>query len=262
MIRAFLDEEAPGKRESIRTHLATCTDCRELAEGQARAVERVSDALSLLDVEPPLERARLRVVKRGPARSRPFPTLRRYLPRAASFLVLLTAGTAAALPGSPVREWIARGWDAVTGSGGAESTSTTSLEEAPVPEPATSGAPPNVGATLAATTEGVELRVSGLSETASLRVVLVEGDRAGIFAGEGTRFRSETRRLEAFDPPGDVRVEIPRDATTVTVTVNGEVYLEKTKEGLELLGPVRTRTPTEVRFGPSGGDPNAPPPTG
>jgi len=57
-------------------------------------------------------------------------------------------------------------------------------------------------------------------------------------------------------------VEIPRGATAVTVTVNGEVYLEKTKEGLELLGPVRTRSPTEIRFGPSGGDPNAPPPSG
>jgi len=262
LIRAFLDGEAPGERENIRTHLATCTECRELAEGQAGALERVTDALSHLDVEPPLETARLRVVKATAGKSPPHQALRRYLPHAASFLVLLTAGTAAALPGSPVRKWITWTWEAVSGSGSGVTASTTSSEEDPAPESVASETLPSVGATLTAPPEGVELHVSGFSAEASLRVVLVDGDRAGIFAGEGTRFRSETRRLEASDPPGDVTVEIPRSAAAVTLTVNGEVYLEKTEEGLELLGPVRARSSTEIRFGPSGGDPNAPPPTG
>lgn len=252
MIRAFLDGEASAQVETLAAHLAECPRCAALADGQEEVLGGFGDALLSLDMEPPVERARARVLRREADRRRPGVILRRNLPRAASFVALLVAGSAFALPGSPLRGWLASTWNSVTGSGDAATEILPSPEDAPA-------SPEMVGATIPVSSDGLELSVRGLAEGASVRVVLVEGDRAGIFAGEGTRFRSEARRLEASSPLGDVTVEIPRDAVLVSVVVNGEVFLRKTAQGLQLLGPVRTRTPTEIRFGPSGGSANPPP---
>jgi hypothetical protein len=251
MIRAFMDGEASGPWQDLGAHLTECPQCAALAEGQVHALETLVEVLSCLDVEPAMERARARVLEKEAESRRLGVILRRNIPRAASFVVLLTAGTAFALPGSPLREWLARTWETASGPGKA------APEASPAPAGATT-APEMVGATIPATSDGIELTVLGLPEGSSVRVVLVEGDRAGIFAGEGTRFRSEARRLVASEPPGDITMEIPRGATLVSVVVNGELYLRKTGEGLELLGPVRNRTPTEIRFGPSDRGANPP----
>lgn len=255
MIRALLDGEAAGQWKELRAHLDGCPQCAAVARAQARAHGALVEALPFLDVEPPIERARARVLRREAERRRPLVVLRRNLPKAASFVVLLTAGTAFALPGSPLREWLATTWKTMSGPG----------EGATGASPAVEGAPPTpgtVGATIPATSDGLELSILGLREGASVRVLLVEGNRAGIFAGEGTRFRSEARGLEAAQPPGDVTMEVPTDAPLVTIVVNGEIFLRKTSQGLELPGPVRDRTSTEIRFGPSGGSTNPPPSDG
>jgi len=248
-IRAFLDGEATGNPEELRAHLETCGQCGALAQVQSRAVVAVAEALSLLDIEPRLEEARGRILRMETETRGPGAKLRRNLPRAASFVILLTAGAAAALPGSPVRRWVTRGWEAVSGP--------EELVTAPAPEhdevKGAEGAPAGtgmVGATIPVSAEGLELHLRGLGAGASLRILFVEGSQAGIFAGEGTRFRSEAGRLVASSPPGDVTMEIPLQAPRVSVVVNGETYLRKTEGGLELLGPVRARTPTEIRFGP------------
>ena len=256
-IRAFLDGEATGEFEDTQAHLAQCPQCRTLAREQSLALDSLSEALALLDVEPPLETIRVRLLREMSGGRRGWGTFRRNLPRAASFAILLTAGAAAALPGSPVRRWVTRGWDAVSGSGEtteAVSPSPSATEGTDVPGPEVG----TVGATIPAGADGLELHVRELAGTASLRILLVEGSQAGIFGGEGTRFRTEAGRVIATGPPGDVTMEIPMEASPVLVVVNGEVYLRKTEEGLELLGPVLARTPTEIRFGPSGAGTNGP----
>ncbi len=255
MIRALMDDEAAVKWKELRAHLDECPQCAATASAQLRAHGALVEALPFLDVDPPIEQARARVLRREAERRRPGAVLRRNLPRAASFVVLLTAGTAFALPGSPLREWLATTWKSVS----------VPREGATEASPAPEGLPPTpgtVGATIPATADGLELRILGLREGASVRVLLVEGSRAGIFAEEGTRFRSEARGLEATQPPGDVTVEVPADAALVSVFVNGEVFLRKTAQGMELLGPVRDRTSTEIRFGPLGGGTNRPPSDG
>lgn len=255
MIRALMDGEAVGQWKELRAHLDECPQCAATAGAQARAHGALVEALPFLDVEPPMEKARARVLRREAERRRPGVVLRRNLPRAASFVVLLTAGTAFALPGSPLREWLATTWKSVSGPGEAATEASPALEGVP-PTPGT------VGATIPATSDGLELRILELREGASVRVLLVEGNRAGIFAEEGTRFRSQAGRLEATQPPGDVTMEVPTDAAIVSIVVNGEVFLRKTAQGLELLGPVRDRTSTEIRFRPSGGGTNRPPSDG
>lgn len=256
LIRAFLDGEAGREAGRLRTHLDECAACSVVAEEQRRALATLRDALALLDVEPSGGRARERILRTASERRRLAGQLRRSLPRAAAIIVFLAAGAAAAMPGSPVRQWALAGFRATFGSQG---TSPSTPVESPglVPEAAPAGTE-TVGATLRATSEGLELRVVGLRPGALLRVSLVEGDRAGIFAGEGTRFRTESRRMEAADPPGDVKVEIPVGAPDVRLFVNDQVYMRKIDEALEVPGPVLSRTPDEIIFAPSDSTSNAP----
>ena len=257
MIRALLDEEATGENKAARTHLDTCPRCAEAAAEQAADLQVLTEALALLDTDPPAQAARARILEETHARRKRVRMIRWSLPRVASFAVLITAGAAAALPGSPVRQWIADGWRNLGGTRGP--VVTEALEGVgPSPDEGAVEGTERVGATLPVGQGGLELQVRDLSPLASLTVHFVEGNRAGIFSEEGTRFRTEGGRLEASDPPGDVTLEIPSGASPITVVVNGEVYLRKTAGGLQILGPVQTRTPTEIRFGPSGSRPDTP----
>lgn len=256
LIRAFLDGEAGREEEGLRSHMDECAACSVVAQEQRRAMDTLRDALALLDVEPSGGRARERVLRTASERRRLAGRLRRSLPRAAAVIVFLAAGAAAAMPGSPVRQWALAGFRAAFGSQErSPSAPVASPDVAPEAPPA---GPETVGATLRATSEGLELRVVGLRPGALLRVVLVEGDQAGIFAGEGTRFRTESRRMEAAGPPGDVKVEIPGGAADVILYVNDRVYLRKTEEVLEVPGPVLSRTTDEIIFAPSDSTSNAP----
>jgi hypothetical protein len=109
-----------------------------------------------------------------------------------------------------------------------------------------------IGASILAGEEGVELWIRGLPAGADLRVVWVDGNMAGIFAGEGTRFRTEPGRLEAEAPPGAVRVEIPRSLSRVVVGVDGRVLVRVSGDEVDILGPIQRRTPMEVLLRPGG----------
>ena len=261
MIRALLDGEALKDQERLEAHLVECPRCAEVASAQSSRLQAVTEALAVFDKDPPLEMARARLLRREREILRGWSRVRRNLPRAASFAVLITAGAAAALPGSPVRDWLVGGWESLTSGGDPSPASLPGEEEAPGGGEISGGAE-TVGATLRAVEGRIELHVRDLPSEASVTILLVPGDQAGIFAEEGTRFRSERGRLEAVAPPGDVTVEVPSGASQVLVIVNGDIFLRKTDQGMELFGPVRTRTPTEIRFGPSSAPSNGPPSTG
>jgi hypothetical protein len=168
------------------------------------------------------------------------------LPLAASLAFLITAGALSALPGSPVRSWVADQW-------GSSRTASPS-EPLALTGPGNQAAETDLaGATILPTADGVNLYIRGGSGEAEVIVRLVEGEQAGIFAGEGTRFRTEEGILEAVDPPGEVRVEIPRGITSATLFVEGRIFLRKTADGLEIPEPYLTRTENEIRFASSGG---------
>jgi hypothetical protein len=211
-------------------------------------------ALEVLDVEPDVATPRKRVLERRSRQSSRRPFFGSWtLPRAASIALLLTGATVSALPGSPVRRWIVQGWQAVTQASGA------GLSD-PVPEvlsddPTTLSPGQDAaqsGAGIAVSSEGLEIWIHGLSSQADLRVQWTDGEEAWVYAGEGTRFTSTDGRLEAFDPPGLVRVEIPMRAGRVVLGLDGSVLLRKSAGELEILGPVQERTPSEIRFKPPG----------
>jgi len=169
------------------------------------------------------------------------------MPWAASLALLLTAAAASALPGSPVRRWIQDGWAALSGSPAPAPLPV----ERPGGEGELAGSGPEggeTGAGIPLEAGAVEVRIHGLPAEAGLAVQWIDGPEAWIYAGEGTRFSSVEGRLEAYDPPGDVRVVIPLAAQEVTLFLDGSLLLRKTGGEMEVLGPVQERTPSEIRF--------------
>ena len=247
-ILALLDGEVHGaEAEALRAHMASCPECETRLRGVEEASERATQALGALDGEAPdLPKAMSRVQARKSAGAT---TRLISLPRAASIALLLTAAAASALPGSPVRRWVAQGWQALDGSDPVTSPQedrggTGGDEDALTPGAGLA----ETGASIPASTQGVEIWIHDLPAEADLRVIWIEGDEAWIYAGEGTRFNRVGGRLEAFGPPGAVRVELPRNLRQVVVGLDGSVLLRKSGDDVEILAPIQERTPTEILF--------------
>jgi anti-sigma factor RsiW len=277
-----LDEAAAAE---LRSHLARCPACGALAERIARAARRSARALALLEEAPVSNRSRSLEARdrvqarlageRGPASARRAVGWGRgwwvplTLPRAAGIVLLLTGTAAAAVPGSPLREWIVRGWEGLRAG---HSPEVSGMVEGGTEEgagarttPATQPTPPETGATLLPDAGGVELWIQEVPARAEVTVVFLAGDRAGVFAGAGTSYRTGSGRLEASGPPGPVRVELPRGAARAEVRVNGQVVLRRTAAGTEVLGEVARRAEGAVVFvarPPGGSHPNVPRPEG
>ncbi len=269
LILAFLEEElATGEEAEIRAHLAACAACGAEVDGLKRALERSARALTLLDAEPPTREARARLEARRAGNRKPRGGRGWWLPlsRAAGIVLLLAGGASAAVPGSPVREWIARGWGAVRAPGTpAVLEGTPGAPEGAVAAPEVQPFPFETGATLLPEAGGVELWIHEVPPGTEVTVLLSEEGQAGIFAGTGTRYRTEAGKLEAWAPPGAVRVELPRDLPRAVVGVNGVVVLRQAGAQREIMGVVVRQGAGEIVLrAPSGtgGSSNAPRPQG
>ncbi len=248
LIRTFLDGEMEEPQErALQEHLNACAACRGDLDAQEQAWKEASKALRVLNHEPDLAEARARLQARLERGHRSWLSLS----RAASIAVLLTAAVASALPGSPVQRWIMDGWRTLTGPGTPSIQPSGPPLEAgeraglPAPSPAR-----EIGASVPVGAGSLEIWIHHLPPDATLRVEWVEGDQVGIFAGEGTRFSTGEGRLEAFSPPGSVRVELPRSLTRALVGVDGEVLLRKSGPEVDISGSVQGRTPSEIVFHP------------
>jgi hypothetical protein len=249
LILGFLDDELePRDREDIGAHLDRCEACRITAEGLRGSSRFASERLLLLDVEAPTDSARRsldrRIQRKGLRPLIRFPGMA----KAAGIALLLVGGTVSALPGSPVRQWILAGWERVT-HGNAPSADEPQATPSGS-EGASAGSGEESGAGIPTAGGVVEILISDLPANAEVRVLLVDGDNARIYGPPGTHFRTETGRVEAVAPRGAVRVELPHRARVARVIVNGELYLRKNGEQLEILGPVRDSAAAEIRFHP------------
>lgn len=249
-ILAFIDGEA-GQEEAaeIQVHLGVCEACRSEEESLRATSRAITGALGALDTVPSIQEAKARFQARQQTPRRSFWRSMGPLPKAASIALLLTGTAVSALPGSPVRRWVARGWELVA------PTTTTDpaavVDEAETPGPgALQGAIPETGAGLPVLDQGVEISLQGLSPDAELRVVWIDGTEAWVYAGEGTRFTLLDARLEVEGPPGPVRVELPRGPGTVLLRLDGNVILRKAGEEVEIVAEVRERTSEGIVFEP------------
>jgi hypothetical protein len=230
-LQASLDGEARSEDlAGVREHLRLCGQCAAELAALRSLNEEAANALALLDVPAPaVQPALARVRQARAAGSGRFASSRRALARAA-MLVLAAAGVAsAAIPGSPVRRWLAT---AVERMAGVLAPAERPAAEAPVPVPVTGS---QAGASAAPAQGRVRVLLMDPGEGALVRVLLTDGPRAVVRADEssGARFSSGAGRVEARGVErGEVVVELPRGALTATVEIDGVVVVSREGDSL------------------------------
>lgn len=220
-------------------HLEACTGCEAaLHEAEQRAVQVERALASLENPELDLEAAKARIRARVDARTeRSIRAGARWwtghLGRAAAVLLVAT-GAVSALPGSPVRSWIA-GLDGPAQTAPAATTET--LQEA-----VTSGVAVPVPA------GGIRVVVTSLGPVGPLEVVWIDEATARVDAPAGSRFTYGEGRVEAMVAGGPVRIELPRSGAAFTIAVNGQPYLARSGAQLQVTGPVGERSDAGILF--------------
>lgn len=237
--------------DEARLHLEECATCRSaLAAAHARADE-VEHTLTALDrpIEPTAAKAGVRARLRPAGHDGPQPVSSRWsgrhLGRAAG-LLLVTAGAAAALPGSPLRSlWVPS--EAVEAP-----PATADQDAAPVSERGESGASfsteDGVGIAVAVIDSSVYVVVRGAHPGTVLSVAWTDQSSARVIAPAGSRFTYAAGRIEVDASRGAISIELPRNAGEVSVEVDGQLYLQGSSAVLQVFGPLVERTRDTIRF--------------
>lgn len=220
-LQAFLDDELPVReRSEAAEHLLGCEECRGVRDELVRAHAVVTEALSLLDTAAPSRAAPVRGRRRFGGGS---------LAKAAGLTLLLAAAASAAVPGSPVHEWIVRAVE----SGPEEAPNPVAEAPSPAPEPVP------VGVSMIPT--GVVEVVVTRSPGTTLRLVETDGASVGVSAlgaEQDPVFRTGPGRIEVRDAVGgEVVVELPRSLAAARLVVDGQVFARKEAGELQLSVP-------------------------
>lgn len=248
-----MSHAAPGVIATIRDrglvdadaerHVRECASCRAALDDAHTRAREVEDALASLtaDLDVDVARAKADVRRRLDARReadhRPSRGALWAVGRAAVLLLALT-GVVYAMPGSPLREWLG-----------------------PRTRPETAEIPATGGPEAAPASEGIELTVpegglrivfTSIAADATVEVRWVEGRRAAIVAGQGSRYSVSQGRAEIDAAPGPVSVSLPRAAGPLTIDVGGRMILRSADGELELSGDVVSRSADRIVFSVGG----------
>ncbi len=221
-LQAFLDDELPAcTRAEVAEHLLGCERCHESYERLAQANAMFTQSVSVLDVEPPARKPASGALGGRTRRSTAT------FVRAAGLVLALAAAASAAVPGSPVREWIER-----------------AVEPEPPPAP-----PAVVDAEEPAATAptGVAIRPSSSGrllvaliglEDMEIRVESTDGEVASVSvlgADRDPTFSTGSGRVDVRDGAGGmVRVRLPAGVDGARVEVDGNLYAENRDGTLQL----------------------------
>ncbi len=246
-LRTLLDGElSDGDAERARRHLDECDTCQELLLGVREASAVIDAALRRLDTLAPPAGAKEAVLTRvgaGPGDAR---DVRLTFARAAILVLFFGAVVATALPASPVRGWIAAGWDrAVELFAGPARDESGAL---PADSALSAQTPEFAGVRLEVETGELLVLLQDIEPGTELEVRLVDGFQAAAFAAPPARFRTADGRIEVIGGSGRVRVDIPRSVEVASIWVNGRMYITKAGDELDVAGPIVTRTPGEIRL--------------
>lgn len=254
---AVLDGElASGEAERVRDHLDRCEEClrrqhelERLSRLFSREVERLDTAPPVLEWEAVVERsagdAEVEVTGiRSPGRAATFL-------KAAAILLVVT-GVAAAIPGSPVDDWIGEAAERITGwIGGEDEAAVTRVtesgdEDPSSPEVAVALERGEVTVTLTETAPGARVDVSLVSD----------GTEAEVQAPDA-RYRTSPGRIEAVGATsGPIQIRLPEIASSARVVVAGRTAVVLLESGrLRLLIGEETESDSAVSFRIPGGTP-------
>ena len=215
LLQALLDGEVDqAAAAEARHHIDGCTQCHGLLE-ELRGDDQWLDGV-LRSIDHPLPRVSLETIAtRARRSSRPL----RWA--AAAAFVLLAAGTAYALPGSPVRRWI----EQLVGSRGGTVTQ-------PVPDVAGVALPAG---------QHFSIVFSDPHAAGSVTITFTDDSTISVRRrGGAAKFAAEIDRLRIItgSVPTDFEIAIPRQARWVEVVVGGRrVFL---KDGPRVTTEART----------------------
>lgn len=227
-LQAFLDDElAPEERAGVAEHVLVCDDCRASKEELVQATATFSEKVAILDVAAPS-------VSQAPARGRSGLPGGTFV-KAASLTLLLAAAASAAVPGSPVRQWIDRAVEPETVR---ETTPVASEPELSPPAPA----PLPAGVALVPTGP-MEIVLTGL-EGSTIRLVETDGPSvvvSAVGAAADPVFHTAPGTIGVRGGEGgEVTVELPRSMVSARLMVDGRLYAEKVAGQLEIHVPAET----------------------
>lgn len=222
-------------------HVGACGACTAaLSDATARAA-LIAEALGALDrpVDLAAAKAATRARLDRTRGRRPAGGWRRWPLGRAAMLLLATAGAASALTWTPIRSMF-------TARAPATGTTTTSTQ---VPAMSTAPAQLVERSGIAVDVAGGEIRVIVREAVPGtvLGVVWSDDATARISGPAGSAFTYGDGRLEVDAEDGDLRLELPRTATS-TVEVNGRVYVARTPTGVTVSEPAVERTDERVLF--------------
>lgn len=249
LIQAYLDDEVSlRERELVEVHLAQCAVCAGKLQEQRDMAEAVSLGLGLLDVSPPagvspqVLRARAHASRRCGAFPGWLKPARPSLLKAAVLLLGFSAVTAAALPGSPLREWALAVWQ----RGAGESVPEAAAVAIPLAQDSVMGG----GVSIVPAGGRVRIVLERPAPSTEIRVRLVDDERAGVQALKGLSdavFKTGSGRIEVVGgTAGTLHVEIPRSVVYASVEVDGVVEVFKEGPALRVVAPDRGEVGQEV----------------
>ena len=245
-LQALLDEELhAGERAEVETHLRDCLACRTELAGLRDAGAAFGEAMLLLERPRPVARDYAIAWPRRGAGG--WARVAGALPRAAVLVLGFAAAAAAVVPGSPLRGW-------VEGLGEPEAAPVAIAPvSAELPEAAPDvEAPPESGVLVDPLNGTVRVDLRDAGTRLGVRASLSDAAQAGVFAtgaAADARFDTGPGRIEVVGAgSGELRIELPRGASSATVTVNGVEYLRKEGDQLRLVAPAEDSAGAEVRF--------------
>ncbi|MEE8594833.1 MAG: zf-HC2 domain-containing protein [Gemmatimonadota bacterium] len=237
---AYLDRELPfDERSTVREHVQVCVECSRMLDELAAATRSFADAISALDVPAPALLAPI------PAAATITPLRRRRASRrpllAAALIIIFVAGAGAAIPGSPLREWLARSVELVTGGPSEEpSDPTTPVSGQRAGSPAAVSVRPLDGL--------VRIIITQPAPETTIRVRLLDGGTASVWSVEG-RYRTAPGEIEVLGAgPGEVVILLPRTVPSAEVELDGRLVATKEGSDFRLLIPAADSSDAEVSF--------------
>jgi hypothetical protein len=150
--------------------------------------------------------------------------------KAAVLLLTVAGASAAAIPGSPVREWLGRSLTTVGRFFAAPEGSQESAD-------AESDVAPTTGVAVAPVDGRVRISLVEPPPGAVVRVRLVADGEAAVWSA-GARYRTGAGWIEVLGPGrGELRIELPRSLRSARIEVNGRAVVLKEGATLRLLSP-------------------------
>ena len=250
-LQAYLDGElGAAERSGLMRHVASCGSCSGALEELRAAALELSLALGHLEPAAPAGTAYAAV--RQAAAHRPVSIMpaagtaryaRRALARAAILVLGLAAAASAAIPGSPLREWLLSTLRDMR----AEETTAPAVRTPAVP-----AAERMAGLAVAPVNGVVRISVTGAAKECQIRVRLVEAEVASVYAigaAADARFESGAGRVEVIGAgPGEVRIDLPASAQNAVVEVDGRAVASSAGGELRVLAPAADTSAAELVF--------------